>query len=365
MSPSPAGAAVFAGAVLALLGAFPIAAAASGGLAAGGLAVGGADRARILPPAGARIEGYENIGYRLEIVGDELVVQTTLEPLVSTAAYQAPKAAPGDGVERLARALVVGSTRHYEAVSRILDWVARHVEYRLDRTAEQSAEAVLARRDGYCTGIARLTVALLEAAGIEAREVAGYVVNDGAMARASSGPGARTGGYHRWVEIRIPDRGWIFSDPLATHHYVPATYVRLAADDLDLGSGLEGLLLERQNDVVPIDLHPWAPAGVTARRNTARRRAATLQVELGPANARGVATLEGWKTRHRRILDGGRIVFVGLDPGDYRLRLELSGGRSVIRSVGLPDRIRKVLEIPLTASAARLMTVTPEFMAQP
>ncbi len=65
-------------------------------------------------------------------------------------------------VERLASSLTAGAETHYEAVSRILGWVSRHLEYELDRSQPQTAEAVLDRRSGYCTGVARLTVALLE-----------------------------------------------------------------------------------------------------------------------------------------------------------------------------------------------------------
>jgi transglutaminase-like putative cysteine protease len=91
----------------------------------------------------------------------------------------------------------------------------------------QDAPTVLRRRTAYCTGTARLAVALLTAVGIEAREVPGYVY-------ASAGSDDVRPGFHRWIEVRYPDRGWAFSDPLASQHFVPATYLRLAAESLEV-----------------------------------------------------------------------------------------------------------------------------------
>ena len=71
----------------------------------------------------------------------------------------------------------------------------------LDRGAPQDAQSVLARRSAYCTGVARLTVALLDALAIPAREVAGYVVDDL--------PQGGRSGFHRWIEVFYDDRGWV------------------------------------------------------------------------------------------------------------------------------------------------------------
>ncbi len=299
------------------------------------LAVEGIDRARLLPPAGARIEDYRNAGYRLQWNGDEIAIEIDTSPLDSETRFEAPERSGADPIERLARGLTAGSETHYEAVSRILGWVARHLEYELDRSQSQTAEAVLDRRSGYCTGVARLTVALLEAVDIPAREVAGYVVG--------SEPG-RPRGYHRWIEAFLPDRGWVFSDPLSTHHYVPATYLRLAAEDLEVGRGTEGLLIERRDSIATVDLYPLAPPGVTARRSSSRRLAAALRIRLEDQST-GTAVLEGSSARWTHALIDGKTTFVGLDPGDYHLRLLLPG-RGVFESpVVLPNRDRKALVV--------------------
>ncbi len=303
-------------------------------MAVGALAVEGVDRTRLLPPAGAQVEDYGNAGYRLRWIEDEIAIEVDTSPLVSETRFELPPEPPqASSIERLARGLTAGADTRYEAVSRILGWVARALDYELDRSQPQTAEAVLQRRSGYCTGVARLSVALLEAVAIPAREVAGYVVG--------SEPG-RPSGYHRWIEAYFPDRGWVFSDPLATHHYVPATYLRLAAEILEPALGTEGLLLERRDAVATVDLYPLAAPGVTARRNSVQQLAASLRVRLEDQST-GTAILEGLSARWTHSLIDGTTTFVGLDPGSYRLRLMLPGRGILESQVELPDRIRKAL----------------------
>ena len=303
--------------------------------AVGALAVEGVDQARLLPPAGAQVEDYGNAGYRLRWIDDEIKIEVDTSPLASETPFDPPRSDADGPIARLARGLTAGAETRYEAISRVLGWVARDLEYELDRSQPQSAEAVLVRRSGYCTGIARLSVALLAAVDIPAREVAGYVVG--------SEPG-RPSGYHRWIEAYLPDRGWVFSDPLATHHYVPATYLRLAGEELEPARGTEGLLLERRDTVATVDLYPLASPGVTARRNSDRQLAASLRVRLEDQST-GTAVLEGASERRTHALIDGSTTFVGLDPGSYRLRLLLPG-RGVLESpVELPGRVRKALLI--------------------
>ncbi len=321
--------------------------------ALGARAVEGVDWVRLLPPAGARVEDYRNAGYSLRWIGDEIQIEVDTEPIDSRTRFELVPGSASESIERLARGLTTDAGTYYEAASRILGWVSRHLEYELDRGQPQSAEAVLSRRSGYCTGVARLTAALLEAAGIQAREVAGYVVG--------SEPG-KPSGYHRWIEAYLPDRGWVFSDPLATHHYVPATYLRLAAEDLEIGRGTEGLLLERRNAIAAVDLYQLAPPGVTARRSSARQLAAALRVRLENEST-GTAVLEGASERFTHVLIDGKTSFVGLDPGSYRLRLLLPGRGVFESTVELPNRVRKAVLI--TAPALRVDKIYEDDAAAP
>ncbi|HEX2252804.1 MAG TPA: transglutaminase domain-containing protein [Thermoanaerobaculia bacterium] len=235
----------------------------------------------------------------------------------------------------------------------------------------QAPEAVLARASGDPVGVARLAVALLAAAGIEARVVRGVV------AGVPEPGGAH--GRHAWIEVRYPDRGWVFSDPLRHHHYVPATYLR-AAPELSgaksaaprpgtaqpdpsgpaptvppptrsaesggapggpgspAGAG-EARLLERRDLRKTVDLYPPGAPGVTARRNRPEQLAAALRVVVA-GGGRALAVLEGPEGRSSKVLPGGEGVFVGLAGGSYRLEVFPDGAPPVVRQVEVQARER-------------------------
>ena len=317
----------------ALAGAF-----ASGALAQG-TAVEGVDSARILAPAGTSIEPYANLGYELKVEDGEVVVRSDAQPLRSVASYRAPDFTDAERREptvRLASTLTRGAHTQFDAASRILGWVSREIRYTYDRSVSQEAAAVLARRSGYCTGVARLTVALLRAAGLEAREVAGWIASSNSAEPAI---------YHRWVEIHYADRGWVFSDPLATHNWVPASYVRLASERVD-ASGLEGgLLLERRDTIAAVDTYADAGAVVRARRNEPRQRAGSLRVEVADGEA-GTLTLEGDGRKWTSALQLGAAVFVGLSPGDYLLHVVLPGRPTLTRQIRMHRRVKSAIYFP-------------------
>lgn len=322
--------------------------------ARGGFAVEGVDRARLLAPAGARVADYSNAGYRLQWIDDEVHIEVEASPLISSSPFFLPEAPEGklsgDPIRRLARGLTVGVDTYYEAISRVLGWVSREIVYDLDRAQTQDAESVLERRSGYCTGVARLTVALLRSVRIDAREVAGYVVG---------GSPDAPGGYHRWIEAYLPDRGWVFSDPLRSHHYVPANYLRLASEELELSQGTEGLLLERRNAVETVDLYPQAVPGITARRNWERQLAAALRIQIAD-QSHGLAELTGGSLRRLHTLIDGKTTFVGLDPGSYQLRLVLPDRPAVEREIELQGRVRQTLSLPpVPLSRQRTSHVAP------
>ena len=303
-----------------------------------GRAVVGTDLARLLPPAGAIVETYENHGYRLRNENGEVRVEVNAEALESSARWRAPESWPADGLGRLSRSITAGAATEYEATSRILGWVASHVTYELDRELGQEPDDVLDRRTAYCTGFARLATGLLRAAGLDAREVAGYVLGtDGA---------GDPQGFHRWIETRFSDVGWVFSDPLYSHHYVPATYVRLGSETVIPEAGLEGLLIERRDQVVPVDVARHAPPGVRSRRNQDHQLAAALRVEI-PGAGGGMAVLEGNAERFTHTLVSGSTTFLGLQQGTYLLELRVAGLPPILREFELEDRDRTLLRFDL------------------
>ena len=314
-----------------------LALAAAGPLAAEtGRSVAGTDRARVLPPAGAVVEPYRNAGYELRFAEGGVEVSVDLAPLASPEPFSAPAVAPRGQVAVLARRAAAGASTRYEAVTRVLSWIREHVRYELDRDQPQDPEAVLERGSAYCTGIARLAVAMLAEIGVEAREVPGYVLEEL--------PGGPRVGFHRWIEVRY-GLGWVFSDPLATLHYVPASYVQLAAERLEELPGW-GQLLERDDRVEEIDLAPHAFAGLRVRRNDERRSAAALVVRLDGATT-GEATLDGEDGRRVVRLQAGSGRFLGLEPGRYRLRVETAGGVAARKDLIFRAPVLAELTIPV------------------
>lgn len=312
-------------------------------LAAGGTVVAGSDRALLLPPAGAEVVPYENAGYRLRVVDSAVEITVDLAPIGSRAPFAPPPGDPG-AVGVLARAVTVGSGSMHEAASRLLAWIAGNVRYELDRAAPQDPGSVLARRTAYCTGFARLAVALLGAVGIEAREVAGYVVGEQ--------PGVERSGFHRWIEVHYPDRGWVFSDPLASHGFVPATYLRLASERLATVVPGPALLLGREDRSFAVDIGPGSDsAPVPMRANDGSRRAAALRIEL-ESGRDGDAVLEGEGTKRSLALVGGRGTFVGLEIGKYRLQVNEGGRRTAWKDVTFRDRVLAEMRIPVQPGEA-------------
>jgi hypothetical protein len=294
--------------------------------------VRGADEAELLIPAGVHVEPYSNSGYRLEMDGSTARIFVAAEPLRSREPFRSSTLPPANGTAaKLARALAADAPTRFEAASRVLAWVAANVRYDLDREAPQDAESVLVRRSAYCTGVARLTVALLQSLSIPAREVAGYVVDELPI-------GGRSG-FHRWVEIFYDDRGWVFADPLVSHHLVPASYLRLASSALESDMPGPALMLARRQGLREVDLKSTAPAGrILARANGEERYAAVVHLKSN-APAPAVATLEGDGVLLRRELEAGQVTFFGVRPAAYELRIWSEGRIAAVRRLEIerPD----------------------------
>lgn len=286
-----------------------------------GTVVTGAEQSTLLLPDGIRVAPYANDGYRLSVDGESVLVEVSVAALRSSAPLPRPTslAAAGSDAARVARGVAAGAETQYDAASRVLSWVARQIRYDLDRTQSQEPDAVLARRSAYCTGVARLTVAMLRGLGIEAREVAGYVLAD----RGAGGE------FHRWVEIRYPDRGWVFSDPLRSHHFVPATYLRLTDERAVREASANALVLTRRTSLREVDVTTGTPPSVRIRSNFTRSTHGALRVAVDPASTPAMLVLEGGGRRWAREVDAtGLVDFPGLEPGDYDLEWR-AGNRTI------------------------------------
>lgn len=311
----------------------------TGALSAATHLVSGTDRATMLVPSGVQVDSYANAGYRLMVADSVAQVEVDLAPLASRQRFDERLLAPARTPEaKLARAVAAGAKTRFEAVSRILGWIAANVRYELDRSLAQDPRAVLARRSAYCTGNARLAVALLDSLAIPAREIAGYVVEE-----LPGGPGS---GFHRWIEVFYDDRGWVFSDPLASQNFVAATYLRLASSVVESELPGAALLLSRDRQIEEIDLLAETPARlVLARANGAARRTAALRVSAtGFSDAEAELVGPGKRSRVESVRRG-TALFLGLAPATYEVRIRERGRLQATREITIHGPVLTDLEI--------------------
>lgn len=308
-------------------------------LAAATHLVRGSDKATMLVPAGVQVDSYSNSGYRLVVADSVAQVEVDLAPLESRQGFDERLLSPARTPEaRVARAVAAGAKTRFEAVSRILGWISANVRYELDRSLAQDSRSVLARRSAYCTGTARLSVALLDSLAIPAREIAGYVVEE-----IPGGPGS---GFHRWIEVFYDDRGWVFSDPLASQNFVAATYLRLASSVVESELPGSALLLSRDNGIEEFDLLAPTPARlVLARANGSARRTAALRV-IAPGFSGAQAELIGpGKRRRSESVRDGTALFLGLVPATYEVQIRARGRLEATQQITIHGPVLADLEI--------------------
>ena len=120
---------------------------------------------------------------------------------------------------KLARDIVGGEKNSYEAAKRINAWVFKNVEKRF--TADMSnALQTLHSKQGDCGEHTALSVALMRAAGIPARPIAGLVYS----------PQGNGFNYHAWTEVFVGD--WVMMDPTSGEDLINPTHIALARGDI-------------------------------------------------------------------------------------------------------------------------------------
>ncbi len=111
-----------------------------------------------------------------------------------------------------ARAIVGSATAARDKVRRVLDWVTENVEREPSLTIPDARD-VLRMRRGDCNEHAVLVAALLRAAGVPTRIVAGLAYAGDAFY------------YHAWNEVWLD--GWVSVDAVFDQMPVDATHVKL------------------------------------------------------------------------------------------------------------------------------------------
>jgi len=103
-------------------------------------------------------------------------------------------------VKTMVKRLKGQATDAVEIARRFYRWIRVNIAYRSAPNPNCKASEVIRKRAGDCLAQATLFVAMMRAAGIPARIVAGYVPKGG-------------GSLHVWAEFFAPSHGWLPVDP--------------------------------------------------------------------------------------------------------------------------------------------------------
>jgi hypothetical protein len=158
-------------------------------------------------PFAAASNGYAQLVRPVAEGETEVRVATTLSPIGASGTYaeilggERSKVPAGFELPRRLASELRPDLDAWQAATIILEWAANNVAVDIDDAGAQDAISVLDRGRGRCSGLANATVALLQAAGFEARTVSGLLVGDEYPIP------------HRWIECRLPGAGWVASDP--------------------------------------------------------------------------------------------------------------------------------------------------------
>ncbi|MGE9268818.1 MAG: transglutaminase family protein [Verrucomicrobiales bacterium] len=111
----------------------------------------------------------------------------------------------------------------FQTAYAVMEHIHRHFAYKPGSTSVSTpAAVVIEKKEGVCQDFAHAMIAYCRAVGIPARYVSGYFY-DATHDRHLRGAQAS----HAWVEIFLPEEGWIGLDP-TNNKVVDETYVLLA-----------------------------------------------------------------------------------------------------------------------------------------
>jgi transglutaminase-like putative cysteine protease len=144
-------------------------------------------------------------------------------------------------------------------VRRLMNEIYERFEYapQVTRVDSPIDDALRVRR-GVCQDFAHIFLALARLLGVPSRYVSGYLFQGGATADQTP-----SGATHAWVEVRLPDLGWIGLDPannvLAEERHVRVAVGRDYADVPPTRGIFKGTTVVRSELRVTVDVGPARP----------------------------------------------------------------------------------------------------------
>lgn len=265
-------------------------------------------------PVAAASNGYAQVVRRIEKGRTEVRVATSLAPIGAGGTYadvlagDRQKVPAGFELPRRLLTELRPDLDAWQAATLVLEWAADNISVDIDDAGPQDAVSVLDRGRGRCSGLANATVALLRAAGFEARTVSGLLVGDERPIP------------HRWIECRLPGAGWVASDPtlglwtVTPRHLVFADTVVDLPDVRVVAASKDGLdRLPRHGGRI---LRPNQGADLVCRLSS------------GWSHPDSMAVLRGGGGEVRRARFDPEAHFSGLLPGIWVL--EIVSGHTVV-----------------------------------
>lgn len=178
-----------------------------------------------------RVSGISPEGFDLNGAGQRYkngIIEITVPELKIAEGIRPPSIRSPHDVQAVAADIVKG---HADALTRALainQWLYDNIE-KTPVAFIPTAQQVLLARQGDCNEHTVLYVALAQAAGLNARMVAGLVHKDGAFY------------YHAWPEVEL-DGAWVAVDPTFGQFPADAGHVRLVEGGLDRQGQLIGAM---------------------------------------------------------------------------------------------------------------------------
>ena len=135
-------------------------------------------------------------------------------PREVTERYTQLPASTSDRVAERTREIAVDAETPYETAAVVEQWLESNRAYSLDidRPSGDIVEAFLFEMDrGYCTYYATAMVGMLRSVDVPARLAVGYT--PGEPVEDGEGYAVRGTNSHAWVEVYVPEHGWVQFDP--------------------------------------------------------------------------------------------------------------------------------------------------------
>ena len=261
-------------------------------------------------PINHSVNGFSQV---VEVLGDGEVLVRVGVPPVAVGGETGPfEADPGvedaipDGFDLPARlrSNLSPDLDAYTRATRVLKWVDSALSLDTSSGGDQDAVSVLRRGDGRCSGLANATVAMLRAAGFEARTISGLLVSDDRVVP------------HRWLECRLPGAGWVPTDPTMGFWVVTPRHLAFR----DTVTHVPTVEVVAQPGDFP--RYPRVD-GVPIRPGQGSELACRV---VNPCEGLVVGILRGESGVELRTTIEGLGHFSGLMPGRWRLEVRLDSG---------------------------------------